>query len=1008
MKRIILVSIFVLAGTIAGVRAQTDDVKKFTDPPVSMGQPDRYRIGVGVSTGYGFRENAGIWRLFGNFTPEGYFPNLGIDFASFEFGFGQYDDSGEFDAELGYFIRIPYVRGGVEYSLTRNNFNGIVTIQYGVRRGGLFGGGEEIRLDYRMGRNRQFLAGIVFNQPFKKHRATRPKYKYIRIPKGELPEPRPTFENGGGFSSELERSVRTIEHSIEALDKMLTPRLFVSDAEEVSTAYRDHIRLPGHTFEEENETYHRELQNAFTNVVGGEEIVGEQLADVARTIIFEKILVPYNRHFGQHKQPKAPTAFVEQAVVEFNRQLDEHSRFRMLSSQEAAAQKAVAGEVFRRTVVAINEAGAAANKRWRTSLGVWLQKGRFVWLPLNYGLHPADYDTQEEWDAVLAALTTHEFTDCNTMKYLPNEQFHYELKKMLHETEKYQVLIIHDFQGKDKKDNTDPKGWDMVANGYMDSFIEAVKAIDRGEREKLPQFMLFIDQNFYQSNNSREIITYLEKLYEPDKLKLKDKEIQKMVEDTQQKMRDVIQNSPAFSAMSEEELAKLFKINVNVTNPWDPTFAFDISMRDHRKFSFRDVFEETPSSGAGILTGTGIGKHYHPPGWEDRAMEIRGPVLVDLKRAAKDLCITQGFDDDEIPYYLRDRTYPDNFAELCEELRQKGWRSNVMVAFNATGYGYKQTTVMRATIYNLAPKGSVLLAIDSLWLSDFWAEMFICAALRGVHAYAIAPSPENAPSAADPTMYLMRENLEVMIDANDYFREDMAKTGGAIHVGLYKHDRGIGDTEGRARALIEAEKRLPFFAADFPIGDVVAKEVTRYLDQVIDEEEGSIPLVNITDDLDVRPFLHMKTQFFGTPVAMQILAVDGWDKIAERYIQVRHKQAYREPTEGLTPHNLVRNDADIRLGYEKYLETLPPDERDNHILAFTIGSMNQDRRGMVSDGEVLAAFTGSSALIGILDMIYMVGTATYAEHIDDFEELFPKPGMRSFMRKTSRYMQDMF
>ena len=63
---------------------------------------------------------------------------------------------------------------------------------------------------------------------------------------------------------------------------------------------------------------------------------------------------------------------------------------------------------------------------------------------------------------------------------------------------------------------------------------------------------------------------------------------------------------------------------------------------------------------------------------------------------------------------------------------------------------------------------------------------------------------------------------------------------------------------------------------------------------------------------------------------------------------------------------------------------------------------------MVSDGEVLAAFSGYSALIGVLDMIYMVGTATYAEHIKDFEELFPDPGMRSFMRKTARYMQDMF
>ncbi|MCZ6765683.1 MAG: hypothetical protein O7D32_01995 [bacterium] len=1008
MKRVVLASVCLVIGAFAGVCAQTTE-KKYSDPPVSMGQPDRYRIGVGVSTGYGFGEKSGIWRLFGNFTPEGYFPNLGIDLASFELGFGQYDrDSADFGAEIGYFVRIPYLRGGVEYSLTDNDFNGIVTIQYAVRRGGLFGGGEEIRLDYRMGDDNQFLAGITFNQPFRKYRATRPKYKYIRIPQGNVPEPTPAFGEGGGLSPDLEHSLKRIEHSVEMLDKMLTPRLFVSRAQDVAEEYREHIRIPGHTFEEEDATYHRELRNAFTNVVGGDEVVGEQLASSAESIIFQKIVVPYNRHFGQHKQPKAPTAFVEEAVVVFDQMLNEHSRFKLLSSQESAVQKATAGEVFRRTVVAIDDAGRAANKRWRTSLGVWLQKGRFVWLPLNYGLRPDDYDTQEEWDAVLAALTTHDFTDCNTMKYLPNEQFHYELKNMLHETNTYHVLIIHDFQGKDNHNNTDPKGWDMVANGYMDAFTQAVKAIDRGEREKLPQFMLFIDQNFYQGNNSREIITYLEKLYAPDELKLKDKNIQTMVEEMHRKMRDAIRSSPAFSAMADEMLAKLFKVNVNVTNPWDPAFAFDISMRDHRKFTFRDVFEEDPSSGAGILTGTGIGKHYHPPGWEDRAMEIRGPVLVDLKRAARDLCISQGFEDREIPYYLQDRPYPDNYAELCERLRtDRGWRANVMIAFNATGFGYKQASVMRAAIYNLAPRGSVLIAIDSLWLSDFWAEMFVCAGLRGVHAYAIAPSPENAPSAADPTMYLMRENLEVMIDANDFFAEDMAKTGGAIHVGLYKHDRGIGDAVSRGQAILDVEDKLPFFVTDFPIGDAVTKEVSRYLKRISEEPAREIT-VNVSDDMDVKPYLHMKTQFFATPVGMQVLTVDGWGKIAERYIAIRDKQARGEPTGGLTPANLVGNDTSVGAGYEKYLQSLPPHERDSDIFTFTIGSMNQDRRGMVSDGEVLAAFTGYSALIGVLDMIYMVGTATFAEDIDDFEELFPDPGMRSFMRKTTRYMQDMF
>ena len=72
-----------------------------------------------------------------------------------------------------------------------------------------------------------------------------------------------------------------------------------------------------------------------------------------------------------------------------------------------------------------------------------------------------------------------------------------------------------------------------------------------------------------------------------------------------------------------------------------------------------------------------------------------------------------------------------------------------MIVFNDTGYGTKKATVQRAVMYNLAPKASVLLSIDSLWLSDFWAGMYVSAALRGAHVYGIAPSPANAPSSAD-------------------------------------------------------------------------------------------------------------------------------------------------------------------------------------------------------------------------------------------------------------------
>ena len=65
------------------------------------------------------------------------------------------------------------------------------------------------------------------------------------------------------------------------------------------------------------------------------------------------------------------------------------------------AQRVLSKEVFRRTVIAIEEAADASRRRWKTTSAFWLQRSQFTWLPLNYGLRPHQYDTQDEWDTVL-------------------------------------------------------------------------------------------------------------------------------------------------------------------------------------------------------------------------------------------------------------------------------------------------------------------------------------------------------------------------------------------------------------------------------------------------------------------------------------------------------------------------------------------------------------------------------------------------------------------------------
>jgi len=971
-----------------------------------MGQPPRLRTAIGLETGYAFKRDSGGWRIFGNVTPRGKFPHLGIDLMSLELGAGRTKDE-EF-VDFGYFIRVPYFRLGVEYIVPADDFTGVFTLQYALRRGGIFGGGEELRVDYRT-RGNTLLVGIVLNEPFRKYRKTRPTRKYANIPQGKTPKPSLEIESDG-VPDALEQSLQKIEHSVEWLDRLLTPRFVRGDVAENAHEYRNHIRMPGHTFEGEDSTYHSELVKAFMIVLDGDADRADKLAQRAEATIFEQVLVPYNHLFGAHKRPRLPTGYVSRASAVFDSLLAG-------SGDLDSADQVLAHEVFRRTVVAIAEAADESRMRWKTTSAFWLQRAQFTWLPLNYGLRPDQYDSQAEWDPIIAKLTGQTFTTTNNIEYLINEQFHPHLKKMIHETELYQVLVIHDFQQTTSEGKDDPMGWDMVADGYMRAIANAIKAIDRGERDKLPQYQLYIDQNFYVANNSYDIITYLENLYAPGTLTVKDSTIRQKVQDAHDEMVAAIEASPTFSVLSEDEREHLFKVHVSVTNPWDPTFALDISMRDHRKFAFRDVTERDPSKGVGILTGTGVGQHYQPPTWEDRAMLIKGPALLEMKQAVRRLCESQDFDEDEVPEFLRDQPLPDDYEQQCQTLwKERDWRAPVLLAFNDTGFGKKIATVMRAAIYNLAPKGSVLVAIDSLWLSDFWAGMFISAALRGAHVYGVAPSPVNAPAAAAFMMFLAYENLGMLFEANGFFEDDLESQDGQIHVGLYNHDQSVDDPIGRGSAMLAGMDKYPFIREDFPFPQAYYDLIRQKLDELTalsPKTAEAADTTSLEDQDTVKPFLHMKTQFFGTQLGMKILGEEEWVAVLEKYLDIREQQVSGETSPGLTPKALVVRDAatdrsTLVADFLAHLETLPREERDKVIFAFTIGSMNQDRRGMISDGEVLACIANYPALLGVLDMSFILATSAWPSESEEFKELFPQPDLSTTLKKLTRYLQDIF
>jgi hypothetical protein len=959
---------------------------------------------MGPLIGYGFDKSVLTTRLFVDVVRKAPLPFLPIIDGMLEGAIGS--SGNKLDGALGLYLGIPWFYAGVDYDFLENNFPFRMSLQLPIRRGGLFGVGDMLRVDYQPSGN-ELLVGLTFHAPIKKYRQTRPRVKEAGLPDSRIPDlgsraPPP------GTEPDLERSLEAIEHSIVWMDRMLTPSFlpgeqFAGSAE----SYRDHIRVRGHTFVEEEATYHRELIHAFTLAVDGNEKVGESLATLAESLLFDDVIVPFNQRFGQTKRPAHAGGFCNQALSSFESRVGTAPYFAALVDSVSQARRSAAGAVFQRVLKTIENTSLAARDRWRETFLLWDRRSELAWLPLNYGLRPHQYDSQPEWDDVIAKLTGQPFEEANLIKYLMFEQFHLQLKMMIRDASYYQVTIVHDFRGQDGNGDTDIFGWDMVADGYIAAFTEAIRELDEGRRTEMPQYFLFLDEHYYLQNKSHDLITFLENLYLAEVPKLRNKPIRRQVEAFHEELIEAIHSSPALDSLSEEQLSEIFKVNINITNPFDPTFAMDVTMRDHRKIGFRDVFEDNPLSGAAIFTGQGIGGHYNGSAWEDRSLMVQGTALIQLKTGTRRLFMSQGFKEEEVPEYLQAREYPDDYAErIVSAARDSSWVTTpVSINMNETGYGEKKASILKAAMYNLAPKRSILLCFDSLWISDFWSGMFIGAALRGARMFPVAPSPANAPSSGTAALYFLRQNLQLLFQAQQYFDEELKSSEGMLRVGIYAHEVPVDDIERRMKSFIDGRKANPFLERFFTFDPSI--EVL--LDSISRVEQ---PVSRVQLQLRERPLLHLKNQFFGTEEAFRVVKLKEWLPVLAAHITIRRMQLMGLQNPGITP-NLMRlpypgdpDGTNLITALEKHLDSLSTDAKQRAILTFTIGSHNQNPRSLLLDGEVLVAVSGYGSLVTAIDCMFIMGITSWPATAEEFDHLYPEIEPSSISKMTFGILKD--
>jgi hypothetical protein len=547
----------------------------------------------------------------------------------------------DFDGGVRARLVMPFARFGIgaDYNALDGRTRLILSAFNGLRRGGVFGDGTLFRFDYLPARDHSITAGLEI--PIYRNIPTgraRPGADHVRLTAQVASRVQPPDSRLG-----LERPLASARAAADRIRQLGVP--FLGRTTPPSAPRRG--AAPMRTIDEESRDFHTTVEHAFSIALAGRSLpdgeitpAGLRTAAEARTILLAEVLLPYNRLLGQVKKPDTIRGFGTRAQGIFLRWLHIGG-----AATEAGAASAV--WVFAALLDAIEATRAATATEWRDT--------RFVWLPLQYALKGDQYDTQAELDAIVALAVEEPFTEGNFVSYVINEQFQYQLSRTIRAAEDYHVLWTHDFRGNDDQGDPDEMAYRQVLRSYLVALTERVRAYDR--TGKFPVYIIMLDEWFYQVRNGRWWMNVLEN---PTGHRLRLASAFKPWEDSiaaaQAQLRDAIAGSTLLQAQrrqfGEEWLRNLVKVHVNITNPADPSFwswnvvagvpLGDNMLRDHRKLVFYDVTEADPYRGEALYTGAGIGENYANLSWEDRSLLVRGPAILGLKAAVRNLMETQG------------------------------------------------------------------------------------------------------------------------------------------------------------------------------------------------------------------------------------------------------------------------------------------------------------------------------------------------------------------------------
>ena len=869
---------------------------------------------------------------------------------------------------------------GADWRPASGNIATIVTFQTAIRRGGVFGHGSMIRVDWLPARRHTIDIGVQFpfHQPFAGR--TRPRHTTAPVPGaaadaiGDAVAPRALPDSAAS-------ALRLVANAATLISTYVT---LYSPADEAALAAG--ARLPyGHSFDATTHTYIAALASAFRTATA-DSIHGAAAAVRARAIALDDVILPFDGLFGQVKDDQALTGMLARSHAHFGRWLRD-------SSGIATDRHTGVLAVYDRWLEILSDVAARAREAWRDS--------RLVWLPAQLALATDQYDEQSEVDALIGRAVGHAFTDSNSLGYLRTADLTVEIARSIIAARRYHVLWTHDFTGRRPTGELDQVAYTMVADAYLPALTAAVQRYDTSGT--MPQYFILLDAFYYHARAATIWLSILENpLHAAVHLRASEWREAVHLRDRLDALRSAVARSRRLQQESAAHggaswLAKVVKVNVNVTQPSDfsfrsahlvPPIPFtpDNVARDHRKLVLYDFTEADPYGGEFLVTGIGIGEHYASNTWEDRGYRLRGPAALEARDATRRDLLANGLRPDQIPEALR---VARGVAPPSSQRRDV---ARVLQVHNEPGFGAKQSSVARAMLYSLTPPGSMIIVPDPLWLSASWAGMLAGAAARGSSVMIIAPARANAPSPEPTVIALERDMLNRMLAIRHRLAAGPNESYGNLHLGVYASTSPITDVAGRIREVREGLSRNPWIRDLIPFDSTALSVLTEATAQA---DRSDTAATNIAQDIAPRaPQLHQKTQLIARPGAIAALVRQpGWESVLGQTIRTQARQTARLAEAigaPLPPADTAAiRAADARLqGYER---TLSAADRRRLTFYFELGSQNHDPRGLMLDGETSVIASGFDASAGLVDLFFLMARTTWIERETEVDQLVPAP-----------------